>query len=529
MKYWHVNLLPNEGRFSGSVFHFELVFPDDYPSRPPTVHLMSTTMPGHPNVFGSGRRGFICLSMLRDHTATTPNEGWTSAYSVFSLLLQLQSFLFADSIPQDYGGDARAYWTREAIASVKGQNCAFRLALGAETHTHSSPWPPLPVVVKVAAQGPVSAHAARLGELQRELRRLRRRCPVSPTAQRASQQRQRSEAQLEALRAKVRGLEELQALAGGAGGGGGEYRFKDEERLPRLLAQHTPLETEISALVEELRASDAVQVPATLHALGVASAAAAAAVAAAAVAAAAAAAATLAAPLLSDVTNLPPSPPARIALADVSCRASGSDGSGAILAAMEALAQAIADARPLAAQLTAVRDALPVAEAQLAALLTQIETQLKAQIKAAQEEEEADVASGLPPAVLPELPAELWLQIFDSLRVEELPAVSRVCRAWCDLSREFQLWTRRQLRCYHTKVRVALIAPQPVCSHDAYADMRAAAATGRPPLHTRLCYSRVLIHRTGALWLWKCCAWRWATTGAAPRPRWQPARREDCV
>ena len=90
MQYWHVNLRPNEGRFSGSVFHFELVFPDDYPSQPPTVHLMSTTMPGHPNVFGSGRRGFICLSMLRDHTATTPNEGWTSAYSVFSLLLQLQ-------------------------------------------------------------------------------------------------------------------------------------------------------------------------------------------------------------------------------------------------------------------------------------------------------------------------------------------------------------------------------------------------------------------------------------------------------
>ena len=176
MQYWHVNLRPNEGRFSGSVFHFELVFPDDYPSQPPTVHLMSTTMPGHPNVFGSGRRGFICLSMLRDHTATTPNEGWTSAYSVFSLLLQLQSFLFADNIPQDYGGDARAYWTRKAIASVKEQNCAFRLDLGAETHTHSSPWPPLPeVLVKAAAQGPVSAHAARLGELQRELRRLYRR------------------------------------------------------------------------------------------------------------------------------------------------------------------------------------------------------------------------------------------------------------------------------------------------------------------------------------------------------------------
>ena len=146
---------------------------------------------------------------------------------------------------------------------------------------------------------------------------------------------------------------------------------------------------------------------------------------------------------------------------------------------MEALGQAIADARPLAAQLTAVRDALPAAKAQLAALLTQIETQIKAQIKAVQEEEAADVASGRPPAVLPELPAELWLQIFDSLRAEELPAVCRVCRAWRDLSREFQLWTRRQLRCYHTKVRVAFMAPQPAARHTKH--MLAAAARPAAP------------------------------------------------
>ena len=46
----------------------------------------------------------------------------------------------------------------------------------------------------------------------------------------------------------------------------------------------------------------------------------------------------------------------------------------------------------------------------------------------------------------------MWLEIFEHLRTEELPIVGRVCRAWRDVTRDYQLWTRRQLRCYHTKL-----------------------------------------------------------------------------
>ena len=44
---WHVNLRPTEGPFSGSVFHFRLSFPTDYPANPPTVEMLSSELPEH--------------------------------------------------------------------------------------------------------------------------------------------------------------------------------------------------------------------------------------------------------------------------------------------------------------------------------------------------------------------------------------------------------------------------------------------------------------------------------------------------
>ena len=66
---WHVNLRPQDGPFAGSVFHFRLRFHGDYPASPPTVEMLSTGMPGHPNVFGDAGRVMICLSMLKPYTA----------------------------------------------------------------------------------------------------------------------------------------------------------------------------------------------------------------------------------------------------------------------------------------------------------------------------------------------------------------------------------------------------------------------------------------------------------------------------
>ena len=75
--------------------HVHLVahFPEDYPLRPPTIHVL-TPVP-HANVLpiGNGNPGYyLCLDML-EITDAGPYRGWTSAYTVASICRQLQSFL----------------------------------------------------------------------------------------------------------------------------------------------------------------------------------------------------------------------------------------------------------------------------------------------------------------------------------------------------------------------------------------------------------------------------------------------------
>ncbi len=83
------------------VFHFILNFTESYPATPPAVDLC-TFLP-HPNVFPKhlGKRNHICLDMLDGSAAGAPNgtglSGWTSAYSVQSLLVQLSTFLLDES------------------------------------------------------------------------------------------------------------------------------------------------------------------------------------------------------------------------------------------------------------------------------------------------------------------------------------------------------------------------------------------------------------------------------------------------
>ena len=87
---WHGNVRGPEGTpYQGAVFHIELHFDEVYPHTPPQVKVF-TSVP-HPNIFGFG----ICLDML-DPTTRVLYQGWTSAYTVQSVLLQLQSFFFEE-------------------------------------------------------------------------------------------------------------------------------------------------------------------------------------------------------------------------------------------------------------------------------------------------------------------------------------------------------------------------------------------------------------------------------------------------
>jgi ubiquitin-protein ligase len=91
---WRGNLRGPEGTpYHGGVFHIEIKFTELYPTEPPTIRLMTPLT--HPNVFGTS----ICLDMLNSKDRVL-YQGWTSGYTVESILIQLQSFLF-EKPPKD--------------------------------------------------------------------------------------------------------------------------------------------------------------------------------------------------------------------------------------------------------------------------------------------------------------------------------------------------------------------------------------------------------------------------------------------
>eukprot|EP01083_Nonionella_stella_P102803 292819_1 len=151
---WHVNIKPTDGVYSGVYFHLIMVFPESYPANPPTVKICTPIH--HPNIFDS----FLCLSMLRSYTGSEPYEGWSGAYSATSILMQLQSFLFAEKIDQDGGYQANAQLSDQDVKhslsickSFKCKKCK---------HNHNNPWPkvkgPPEALIKVFPTDPESGH-----------------------------------------------------------------------------------------------------------------------------------------------------------------------------------------------------------------------------------------------------------------------------------------------------------------------------------------------------------------------------------
>lgn len=127
---------PSIWRFSHLRLNVKLSFPGDYPSQPPRLRLF-TPLP-HPNVFSGG---WVCLDMLR-YVFDDSKSGWCPAYSVQSILLQLQTFLTAENIPQDHGGSTRQINAVDKVDEAKWKIDSFKCTDC--NHCYEDPFPPLP-------------------------------------------------------------------------------------------------------------------------------------------------------------------------------------------------------------------------------------------------------------------------------------------------------------------------------------------------------------------------------------------------
>jgi len=112
---WQATLLgPYETPWEGGIFTLRLIFPEDYPQKPPKVKF---TVPiFHPNVFGDGS---LCLDIIQDK--------WTPVYSVPSLLTSITS-LFTDPNPDSPANPeaARLYVSDKKEYNKRVRRCVER-------------------------------------------------------------------------------------------------------------------------------------------------------------------------------------------------------------------------------------------------------------------------------------------------------------------------------------------------------------------------------------------------------------------
>lgn len=152
---WHGNLLgPAETCYEGGVFHFSITFEADHPRRPPKVTML--TRIEHPCV----HNGLVSLDFLTEQEkgggkgnrvtvgATNRYKFWSPGYTVMSILVQLQAFLFEGTAEialeslQDVSEytERRKKWESGVQFSVEQ---SLRYSCTSCKHRPRKYWPPL--------------------------------------------------------------------------------------------------------------------------------------------------------------------------------------------------------------------------------------------------------------------------------------------------------------------------------------------------------------------------------------------------
>ncbi|KAH7960745.1 hypothetical protein HPB49_022758 [Dermacentor silvarum] len=110
---------PDGTPYEGGFFHFMLKCPRDYPVAPPLARIMTTDsglLAFNPNLCSNGK---VCLSIL----GTFPGPPWSSAHSLESVLVSIQSLLNENPLANEPGiGHTIGHW----LGTLSGYNDNLR-------------------------------------------------------------------------------------------------------------------------------------------------------------------------------------------------------------------------------------------------------------------------------------------------------------------------------------------------------------------------------------------------------------------
>ncbi|KDE05591.1 SUMO-conjugating enzyme ubc9 [Microbotryum lychnidis-dioicae p1A1 Lamole] len=106
---WDVGIPGKDGTiWADGVFKLQMIFPEDYPSKPPKCKFVPPLF--HPNVYPSGT---VCLSILNEEKA------WKPALTVKQILLGIQDLLDAPNADDPAQLDAYQLFKKDRVAYEK--------------------------------------------------------------------------------------------------------------------------------------------------------------------------------------------------------------------------------------------------------------------------------------------------------------------------------------------------------------------------------------------------------------------------
>jgi len=151
---WHVNFRSKQNPLKNVIFHILLKFNEDYPSSPPVVYL-PTGLP-HANCLRKADTWIVCSDLLENgqwavkEQKTRSYTGWSSAYSLSTLLLQLQTLVMDKSDWKDAHNGITLEQARRAALRYKCPLCSHDLSSYVEPDDEAFQarkalvvWPPL--------------------------------------------------------------------------------------------------------------------------------------------------------------------------------------------------------------------------------------------------------------------------------------------------------------------------------------------------------------------------------------------------